>query len=120
MPKSPDRAAETGQAAQALGVSAIVIRPTAPTGKVRGAVAQTVAHFGRLDILVVNAGILIRGTVDTFSVEDFDRMLATNVRGVLRRDPRRPHLISRTVGELSPSAAIQPSGPHFPAAASIR
>ena len=55
--------------------------------------AQTVAHFGRLDILVVNAGILIRGTVDTFPVEDLDRMLATNVRGVF--------------------VAIQASAPHF-------
>jgi NAD(P)-dependent dehydrogenase (short-subunit alcohol dehydrogenase family) len=34
------------------------------------------------DIVVVNAGILIRGTVDKYDLEDFDRMLATNVRGV--------------------------------------
>src|SRR3984893_13639406 len=92
--KSPDRAAETAQAALALGVSAIVIKAdSADPEKVKGAVAQTVAHFGRLDILVVNAGILIRGAVDTFPLEDFDRMLATNVRGVF--------------------VAIQASAPHF-------
>jgi 3-oxoacyl-[acyl-carrier protein] reductase len=92
--KSPDRAAETAQAAQALGVSAIVIKAdSADPEKVRGAVAQTVAHFGRLDILVVNAGILIRGTVDTFPLEDFDRMLATNVRGVfVAIQASAPHL----------------------------
>jgi 3-oxoacyl-[acyl-carrier protein] reductase len=45
-------------------------------------VAQTIARFGRLDILVVNAGILIRGMVDTYDLADFDRMVATNVRGV--------------------------------------
>ena len=44
--------------------------------------AQTIARFGRLDILVVNAGILIRGTVDTYDLADFDRMVATKVRGV--------------------------------------
>jgi 3-oxoacyl-[acyl-carrier protein] reductase len=46
------------------------------------AVAQTIARFGHLDILVVNAGILIRGTVYKYDLADFDRMMATNVRGV--------------------------------------
>jgi 3-oxoacyl-[acyl-carrier protein] reductase len=55
---------------------------SADPAAVKDAVAQTVARFGRLDILVINAGILIRGAVDTFALEDFDRMLATNVRGV--------------------------------------
>jgi 3-oxoacyl-[acyl-carrier protein] reductase len=92
--KSVDRAAETAHTAEALGVSAIVIKAdSANPENVRGAVAQTVAHFGRLDILVVNAGILIRGTVDTFSLEDFDRMLATNVRGVfVAIQASAPHL----------------------------
>src|SRR6266851_6187400 len=82
--KSPDKAAETARAAEGLGVSVIMIEAdSANPEAVHDAVAQTVARFGRLDILVVNAGILIRGTVDTFALEDFDRMLATNVRGVL-------------------------------------
>jgi 3-oxoacyl-[acyl-carrier protein] reductase len=81
--KSPDKAAETARAAEALGVSVIMIKAdSADPEAVKDAVAQTVATFGRLDILVVNAGILIRGTVDTFALEDFDHMLATNVRGV--------------------------------------
>jgi len=33
-------------------------------------------------VLVNNAGILIFGPVDTFSLEDFDKILAINVRGV--------------------------------------
>jgi 3-oxoacyl-[acyl-carrier protein] reductase len=60
---------------------------------VTDAVAQTVARFGRLDILVVNAGILIRGTVDTFALENFDLMLATNIRGVfVAIQASAPHL----------------------------
>lgn len=42
---------------------------------------QTLQRFRRLDIVVVNAGTLIRGTIDMFSIADFDRMVATNVRG---------------------------------------
>jgi 3-oxoacyl-[acyl-carrier protein] reductase len=33
-------------------------------------------------ILINNAGILIRGTVDQYELADFDRMLAVNVRAV--------------------------------------
>ena len=46
------------------------------------AVAETVSRFGHLDILVNNAGILLRGPVADFSLVDFDRMIAINVRAV--------------------------------------
>ena len=55
--KSPDKAAETAHAAEALGVSAIMIKAdSADAEAVTDAVAQTVARFGRLDILVVASG----------------------------------------------------------------
>jgi 3-oxoacyl-[acyl-carrier protein] reductase len=38
--------------------------------------------FGRLDILVNSAGVLLTGTIDDFSLADFDRTLAVNVRAV--------------------------------------
>jgi 3-oxoacyl-[acyl-carrier protein] reductase len=92
--RSPDKAAETARAAGAMGVSVIMIKAdSADSEAVKEAVAQTVACFGRLDILVVNAGIMIRGTVDTFALEDFDRMLATNVRGAfVAIQASAPHL----------------------------
>ncbi len=92
--KSADRAAETAREAEALGVSAVMIKAdSADPAAVKDAVAQTVARFGRLDILVINAGILIRGAVDTFALEDFDLMLATNVRGVfVAIQASAPHL----------------------------
>ena len=34
----------------------------------------------RLDILVNNAGIMVLAAIDQFKVDDFDRMLAVNVR----------------------------------------
>jgi 3-oxoacyl-[acyl-carrier protein] reductase len=48
--------------------------------ELRAAVARTAEAFGSLDIFVSNAGILIRGTIDLYSLEDFDRMVAINVR----------------------------------------
>lgn len=53
---------------------------SASAEELRAAVAKTTKFFGRLDIFVSNAGILTRGTIDAFKLEDFDRMMAINVR----------------------------------------
>lgn len=45
------------------------------------AVNQAGEKSGGIDILVYNAGILVTGIIDDFSVADLDQMLAVNVRG---------------------------------------
>ena len=44
-------------------------------------VAQVLAHYGRLDFLVNNAGIQVAADSDEMSVADFDRVLGVNLRG---------------------------------------
>jgi NAD(P)-dependent dehydrogenase (short-subunit alcohol dehydrogenase family) len=51
-------------------------------GQVDGAVAATVAGFGRLDILVANAGIVHAADFLELEEKDFDRVLAVNLKGV--------------------------------------
>ncbi len=91
---SAEKAAETARAAEAHGQPVITIKADSADPKaVVDAVAQTIARFGHLDILVVNAGILILGTVDLYDLADFDRMVATNVRGVfVAIQASTPHL----------------------------
>ncbi len=48
--------------------------------EVQGAVKQTVTAFGALDIFVNSAGLLALGSVEEFSLDDFDRIVAVNVR----------------------------------------
>jgi 3-oxoacyl-[acyl-carrier protein] reductase len=68
---------------QADGGEALAIKADSADPKaLQRAVAEAASRFGRLDILVNNAGILLRGPVDVFSLADFDRMLAVNVRAV--------------------------------------
>jgi 3-oxoacyl-[acyl-carrier protein] reductase len=46
------------------------------------AVERTVRELGGLDILVNNAGIAVMAPVADYSLDDFDRMVAVNVRAV--------------------------------------
>lgn len=80
---SPAKAEELQQAINASGARALAIHAdSADAAAVRQAVETTVAHFGALDILVNNAGVLAVGPLQDFSLEDFDRTLAVNVRSV--------------------------------------
>lgn len=46
-----------------------------------GAVALAVDRFGALDVLVNNAATAMIGDIEATALDDFDRIIATNVRG---------------------------------------
>jgi meso-butanediol dehydrogenase/(S,S)-butanediol dehydrogenase/diacetyl reductase len=48
----------------------------------RALVSEAVGRFGRLDVMVANAGIIQVRPLLEMAVEDWDRMFAVNVRGV--------------------------------------
>jgi 3-oxoacyl-[acyl-carrier protein] reductase len=80
---APQKADEVVRGIEAGGGKALAIRAdSADANAVKNAVAQTLKTFGRLDILVNNAGIAVLGPVEKFSLADFDRMVAVNVRAV--------------------------------------
>jgi 3-oxoacyl-[acyl-carrier protein] reductase len=72
-------------AADVAANGATVVAIQADSGdpeQVTRSVKETVAHLGGLDILVNNAGIAVLGDVATLPAEDFDRIVAINIRGV--------------------------------------
>ena len=80
---SPEKAEAVVREIEAAGGRALAVRAdSADVGAVRNAVATTVETFDGIDVLVNNAGILVLGTVDQYSIDDFDRMVAVNVRAV--------------------------------------
>ena len=71
------------QAAQGLGDRAAFVRcDVSRKAEVDAAVAFAVATFGRLDILVANAGIVHAAEFLDLEEADFDRVLGVNLKGV--------------------------------------
>lgn len=71
------------QELEAAGSRAVAIKVNAADAVATAAAIDTVAkEFGRLDILVNNAGVLHLGDISEFTLEDFDKTIAVNVRAV--------------------------------------
>jgi 3-oxoacyl-[acyl-carrier protein] reductase len=81
--KGADAAASVVKEIERAGGKAIAIQAdAADAGAGKAAVEKTVASFGRLDVLVNNAGTAIPKTFEETTVEEIDRVLNINVRGV--------------------------------------
>jgi 3-oxoacyl-[acyl-carrier protein] reductase len=81
--KGADAAKSVVKEIEGVGRKAIAIQADSTDAEaVKAAVEKTVATFGRLDILVNNAGTAIPKAFAETTLEDMDRMIAINVRGV--------------------------------------
>ncbi|WP_405436420.1 SDR family oxidoreductase [Streptomyces avidinii] len=85
---------------------------------VRDFVAAAREHYGRMDVLINNAGVMPLSPLDALKVDEWDRMIDVNVRGVLHgiaaalpvmRAQGGGHVVNvASVGayEVSPTAAV--------------
>ena len=80
--KGVEAAASVVEAIEHDGGKAVAIQAdAADADAVRNAVETTVETFGKLDVLVNNAGTVIPMSVEETTLADFDRVFAVNVRG---------------------------------------
>jgi NADP-dependent 3-hydroxy acid dehydrogenase YdfG len=79
---------------KAGGTALVVEADITDRTQAEAAVQQAVEHFGRLDTLVNNAGLMLLGPVVGADVDERERMLAVNVRGLLHTTHAAlPHLL---------------------------
>ena len=88
--RGQEKLAETLQEMRAQGGEGLaVVCDVSKAADTQRAAEQTEMAFGRTDVLVNNAGALSVSTIETISEEDWNRVIATNLKG--------PFLMSRAV-----------------------
>ncbi|WP_406350085.1 SDR family NAD(P)-dependent oxidoreductase [Streptomyces sp. NBC_00658] len=86
-----DLAAEIEKAG---GTALVVEADITDRAQAEAAVQQSVEHFGRLDTLVNNAGLMLLGPVVGADAAEWERMIAVNVQGLLYTTRAAlPHLL---------------------------
>ncbi len=116
--KGADAAASVVKEIERGGGKAIAIQAdAADADAVRKAVEKTVTTFGRLDVLVNNAGTAIPKKFEEATLEEMDRVLDINVRGVFvatqaalkhMQDGGRIIMIGSSVGERNMMPGLVP------------
>ncbi len=77
-----DLAEKVARQVQAGGGQAMALRlDVSAAGQAEQVIGQVFEQYGRLDVLVNNAGVDVTLPVEELSVDDWDRIIAVNLRG---------------------------------------
>lgn len=78
-----EKLSEVKKEIEAMGRKAIAVTcDVTDEESVKAAMEEVFNTFGHVDILLNNAGVAVRGGVDSLSVEDWDKSFDTNVKGI--------------------------------------
>jgi NADP-dependent 3-hydroxy acid dehydrogenase YdfG len=86
-----------GAGAQALAVQTDVTS----SAQVQALVDAALARFGRVDVMLNNAGLMPHSPLERLKIEDWDRMIDVNIKGVMYGIAAvLPHMAERKSGHI--------------------
>jgi 3-oxoacyl-[acyl-carrier protein] reductase len=81
------------EVAEAGGIAVAIQADSGDSEQVSRSIDETVVQLGGLDVLVNNAGVLPVGAIESLTMEQFDRLVAVNVKSVFAAvQAALPHL----------------------------
>jgi SDR family mycofactocin-dependent oxidoreductase len=100
--------ADTARMVEDLGRRCLAVQADVRDSEgMRGVVERAVSEFGRIDILLANAGIESFGTAWELTDEQWDEMIAVNLTGVWKSCRAvAPHMIERRAGVILLTSSI--------------
>jgi len=103
-----DRIESLAAEIQATGRKALAVQcDVTDERNVEKAISEIVDYFGKIDILLNNAGIAIRGSVDQLTSEDWDKGMDVNVKGIfLVSKYVVPHMRKQKYGKIVNIASV--------------
>ncbi|MGI8789226.1 MAG: glucose 1-dehydrogenase [Pyrinomonadaceae bacterium] len=88
------------EAKTASGKIKIQLADILETTQIERVISDTVENFGQIDVLVNAAGIILNGSIETTTLDDWDKMMNINLRSVfLMMQKCVPHL-EKTKGNV--------------------
>lgn len=88
------------EAQKACGTVEIRLADILQTGQVEKSVGDAIEKFGQIDVLVNAAGIILNGSIEQTTLDDWDKMMNINLRAVFYMSQKCvPHL-EKTKGNI--------------------
>jgi 3-oxoacyl-[acyl-carrier protein] reductase len=99
---------EVAKSLTEMGVKSIFYKVnTAQSASVAEAVAAVLADFGKIDILINNAGITRDATLMKMTEEQFDMVIDVNLKGVYNCTKMvAPHMVERGYGRIVQASSV--------------
>jgi NADP-dependent 3-hydroxy acid dehydrogenase YdfG len=82
------------------GRALVIVADVTDRAEATEAVERAAAEFGRLDTVVNNAGVMLLGPIEDAPIDEWERMLALNVQGLMYvAHAALPHLLKAAAGD---------------------
>lgn len=101
--RTPEKLVEAASQLKTQSATPVMPIPTdvRDSEQVRQAVDQVLTEFGQLDVLVNNAGLYSSGPTETFSLEDWHKVIDTNLWGYIHTiHAVLPHFVAQQSGAI--------------------